>query len=235
MKILICSDIHANFQAIQTLTPFLGDVDKRVCLGDIVGYGCAVNECIDYLRENQFICIQGNHERYLLEGTINQTKYLNESVLFGIEIAKQHIASENLDWISSLPISLGILVDNKRLLLTHGSPFDPIDEYIYENTLYPQRFSMLKYDIISIGHTHRQLTFINDKQIIINPGSIGQARDYEGYSCFITLDTKDGTIDQYKIPYNYSAHLDLSKKKGGGEWIYKHFKRIKNFQKYDTI
>lgn len=231
MKILICSDIHANFEALKTITPFLEYVDMKVCLGDIVGYGCAVNECIDYLRSNQFVCIQGNHERYLIEGTEIQTKFLNESVLFGIDVAKRKITEDNFAWIKSLPVSLGLIERNRRLLFVHGSPFDPIDEYIYPNTFDSSKFKLLRYDFIALGHTHRELDYKYINQTVFNSGSIGQARDYEGKACFAILNLENGKLERHRIPYDYSAHLELSRKNGGKEWIYKHFQNINKEQK----
>lgn len=59
MKILVCSDIHGNYEALKSIVPYLSDVDMSVCLGDIVGYGCAVNECIDLLRDSGFQMFAG--------------------------------------------------------------------------------------------------------------------------------------------------------------------------------
>ena len=96
MKIVVVSDIHANYEALKVLVPYFRNADKILCLGDIVGYSCAVNECIDLLREFNCVCIQGNHDRYLIAGNGKQTKYLNESVLFGIEYAETPITQRNL-------------------------------------------------------------------------------------------------------------------------------------------
>ena len=69
MRIVVISDIHANYEALKVLVPHFRSSDKILCLGDIIGYSCAVNECIDILREFECVCIQGNHDRYLIEGT----------------------------------------------------------------------------------------------------------------------------------------------------------------------
>lgn len=225
MKILICSDIHANYEALKVVYPYLKIVDKAFCVGDIVGYGCAVNECIDFLRENSFICIQGNHDRYLIEGTERQSKFLNESVIFGIEIAKSLITEDNRNWIEQLPISLGVNIDNRRILFVHGSPFDPINEYVYENTINIEKFRSLNYDIIVCGHTHREL-YIDDRPIILNPGAIGQARDYEGKVCFTILETKTLMFQRFRLSYDFDSHLRMSENYGGKEWLYKHFKNV---------
>ena len=81
MRIVVISDIHANYEALKVLVPHFRNADKILCLGDIIGYSCAVNECIDILREFDCVCIQGNHDRYLIEGTENHTKYLNEVIV----------------------------------------------------------------------------------------------------------------------------------------------------------
>jgi len=39
MKIGIISDIHGNLEALKAVLMELDDVERLVCLGDIVGYG----------------------------------------------------------------------------------------------------------------------------------------------------------------------------------------------------
>ena len=52
MRIGIFSDTHANIEALEAVQQALTDegVDKRVCLGDTVGYGASPNECLDLIR-----------------------------------------------------------------------------------------------------------------------------------------------------------------------------------------
>lgn len=69
------SDIHANYEALLSIDKYVRECDYILCLGDIVGYSCAVNECIDYVRKHNFLCIQGNHERYVIEGMDGQKKF----------------------------------------------------------------------------------------------------------------------------------------------------------------
>ena len=79
MKILVLSDIHANYEALLSLDKYVQECDTVLSLGDITGYSCAVNECIEYARTHNFVSIQGNHDRYVIEGMYSQTKFLNES------------------------------------------------------------------------------------------------------------------------------------------------------------
>ena len=64
MRIGIFSDTHANIEALEAVQRALTDdgVDKRVCLGDTVGYGASPNECCAIIRERAAHTILGNHD-----------------------------------------------------------------------------------------------------------------------------------------------------------------------------
>ena len=229
MKILVISDIHANCEALKVLVPYFELADKVFCLGDMVGYSCAVNECIDILREHECVCIQGNHERYLIEGVESQIKYLNESVLFGIQYAKEHITEDNYKWLKGLPLSIGHSEEGASILMVHGSPFDPINDYVYAGNT---DFSVwkFKYDFILLGHTHRELCNHVGDSVILNPGSVGQARDHEGKACAIMLDTTQRKWTSIHEPYDFMKNLEFSISKGAGQWVYKHYQTVINKQ-----
>ena len=70
-KIAVISDIHGNYPALKAV---LDEIDSDgikdvICLGDIVGYYCQVNECIDVLRERKIYCLLGNHDYYMISNT----------------------------------------------------------------------------------------------------------------------------------------------------------------------
>ena len=226
MKILVLSDIHANYEALLSIDKYVRECDYILCLGDIVGYSCAVNECIDYVRKHNFLCIQGNHERYVIEGMDGQKKVLNESVRFGINHALRVITAENLSWIKSLPLIYGFRVDNISMMMAHGSPFDPINGYVYENNTNFENWNQFVCDFLFVGHTHRELTHRTEHALIVNPGSIGQSRDCEGRACACILDTETKGIERLKIEYDYMKNLNHSVSFGAGEWIYKHYQTL---------
>ncbi len=62
MKILVLSDVHANFPALGAVLKVAPEHDELLCLGDIAGYGIQPNECCDLLRERRAICLLGNHD-----------------------------------------------------------------------------------------------------------------------------------------------------------------------------
>jgi len=51
MRILVISDIHANYTALEAVLADAGQVDETWCLGDMVGYGPDPNACVEELRD----------------------------------------------------------------------------------------------------------------------------------------------------------------------------------------
>lgn len=226
MRILFISDIHGNYPALLSLEKYFNEVDKIICLGDVVGYHCYVNEVIDFLIRHDVICIQGNHDRYVFEGLENQTKYINDSVRFGIEVAQKKLTEDNKEWLGALPTSYSFKVDDLSVLCCHGSPWDVTNGYVYADSDLFAKMKELAFDVIALGHTHRAYTRNQDKQIIFNPGSVGQARDTEGLVCAKILDTKTKELDVIQEPYDFMTTINNSISYGAKDWVYKHFKTI---------
>ena len=64
MKLLILSDIHGNWQALQSVINAESDADQILCLGDLVDYGPEPAACVAWaMQERSKSCfIQGNHD-----------------------------------------------------------------------------------------------------------------------------------------------------------------------------
>lgn len=226
MRILFISDIHGNYPALVSLEKYFHNVDKVICLGDVVGYHCYVNEVIDFLKRYHVICIQGNHDRYVFEGLDRQSKAINDSVRFGIEIAQKKLTESSKEWLKSLPTSFSFKANDFSILCCHGSPWDVTNGYIYaDSTLFP-KMSDFAFDLIALGHTHRAYTKHIEKLTIFNPGSVGQARDTEGKACAKIFDTYTKEFDIIQEPYDFMATLKDSISHGAQEWVYKHFKTV---------
>ncbi len=226
MRILFISDIHGNYPALLSLEKYFNEVDKIICLGDVVGYHCYVNEVIDFLKRHNVVCIQGNHDRYVFEGLENQTKYINDSVRFGIEVAKKKLSEENRKWLCELPTSLSFKYNDLSILCCHGSPWDVTNGYVYaDSDMFPQMLDFA-FDIIALGHTHRAYTKQMGRQIVFNPGSVGQARDTEGKACAKILNTSTREISVIQESYDFMETLKDSISNGAQDWVYKHFKTV---------
>ena len=72
MRIGLISDIHSNIDALHAVYQEFEErqVDKVICLGDIIGLGAHPEECIQFLKNHQdkiLSIVKGNHEDYLLK------------------------------------------------------------------------------------------------------------------------------------------------------------------------
>jgi predicted phosphodiesterase len=63
MRVLVISDIHANYTALEAVLNDAGQVDETWCLGDLVGYGPDPNVVVELVREiPNLTCLLGNHD-----------------------------------------------------------------------------------------------------------------------------------------------------------------------------
>jgi|SRR3989339_778013 len=221
MLLAFISDIHANYEALSSLSDDLSQADFVLCLGDVVGYYCQINEVIDYIRNLHGICILGNHDNYLLHGYPQDAL---PAVKFGIDYAKSVITPDNYKWLTSLPITWGGFVGGLSMFLNHGSPWNPLHDYLYSNSTALSSLDTFHHDLISCGHTHRSHLRFSHKPYLLNPGSIGQSRDVTGHACAIFLDIPSMNYTKIERSYNVDAVIAKALKNGAGEWITKHLK-----------
>jgi len=233
----ILSDIHANIEALEAV---LADIEKHsvwrvICLGDVIGYGPNPKECIDLAKKFN-VTILGNHEEALLVQL--------QQAIFNVK------ARDSIDWTrAQLDMStngrgenasrwdfLGSLKESYQtddMLFVHGTPTDPIGDYLYPRDI--QRPDKLRpmFEVIGhicfVGHTHVPGIWMQDmvyltvqevnshywftrKKTIVNVGSVGQPRDGDNRACYVLL--HDGHIEFRKVPYPVEKTVSKIRKVG---------------------
>lgn len=199
MTIAVFSDIHGNIfslekalQIMQTLKP-----DKYLFLGDMAGYYYYQNECIELLNSlSNLVSLKGNHDHYFLESLRdhNQLKILDNKYGQAYSLLHKNITSSSYAYFYSLQE----YEKNSYYEAYHASPDDYLEEYIYKDT----KLSLnTKVPFIFLGHTHHPMNKRVEDTIIINPGSIGQPRDYN-LGSFTLVDLKTKKIDNVRYEYN---------------------------------
>lgn len=192
--IAIISDIHGNYPALKAVVE---DIHRHGCnqiisLGDVAGYYCFINECIDLCKEQGIVNILGNHDYYLTSGIGCPRSY---SANVCLEYQAKVITPENMKWLhNSEPF-----IDIADISMRHGGWKDPLDEYIYEFS-----FDMVmdrNERIFVSGHTHKQLLMRDKGKIYLNPGSVGQPRDYDPRAAYaIITDDYDVILQRVEYP-----------------------------------
>lgn len=217
MKILVMSDIHGNNTALEAVLQDAGKVDKIWCLGDLVGYGPDPNECIKKIRSlKNCICLMGNHDSAVL-GHMDMEAF-NRDARLSVEWNQRTIKPENLSFLKNLPEKH---VEG-NVTLVHGSPRNPVWEYILDWQVAMNNFDHFDTSLCFVGHTHIPVIFqmIEEElgsqleilspvgpveligKAIVNPGSVGQPRDRDARAAYAIFDTESKIWEPRRIAYN---------------------------------
>lgn len=206
VKLGIISDIHGNLRAMNSILNVFNEykIEKIFCLGDNIGYYHQSLEILDLIKKNKIFSIMGNHEAYLVGYLSCPAKKWNKIFL---EKIKKNISREDLKLISNCPICYETIIHDKKLAFFHGSPWGPLEEYIYPNSDKINKFKDLEWDYIFLGHTHipmyKKINNIN----IINPGSCGQSRDHDPRASAVIIDIFKN--EMLFIKENYEIQLTI--------------------------
>ena len=118
MKYGIYSDIHSNLEALEKVLETMETmgVDRRICLGDAVGYGANPNECVNLIKNVSSVTLLGNHDSVALgrESSENFNFYARKA----IEWTKENLDKPSVDFLDKLPY----VVDEPPLTFVHASP-----------------------------------------------------------------------------------------------------------------
>jgi putative phosphoesterase len=191
MKIGIVSDIHADARALRRALEHMPSADAYLCPGDAVSEYRFCAETVEVLQQANVLCIQGNHEQVLFNG--RNPAYLKK--------CRETFAPEALDFLATAPLSRELEFGGTKVLVIHGSPWEPYDEYIYPGSTRLARFATLPYDMVCFGHTHIPLIYQAGTVTVINPGSCSQPRDQDrrGACAVFDTETRETTIHRFSL------------------------------------
>lgn len=208
MKIAIISDIHSNLYALMSV---LDDIDGEnvssiICLGDIVGYGCHPNETIAILRSREILCLKGSYDISVVDNDFTYIKdhYINS---FSLPWTYEELRASNRFFLSSLPTSLTLNFEDKKIKFVHGSP-DKIDEYLSEdNESINNIMKNLDEDALICGRTHIPYVKQYDSKLFVNAGSVGKPNNGSPDATYALLEIHKNQPIKAKIKsvkYEYS-------------------------------
>jgi len=221
MRIAVLSDIHGNLPALDAVLDALGPVDAIWQLGDIVGYGPEPEAVIKRLRDIGAVGVLGNHDAAALERI--ESSWFNDDARTAVQWAAGQLSGEARDWLGALPDRLTHDAQEGSaggFTLAHGSPRDPMWEYIYSAPVARANLAAFQTTYCLVGHTHVPLVFreedgametlapsdgsqlvLDERRMILNPGGVGQPRDGDPRACAMILDTTGRVVEWRRIAY----------------------------------
>ena len=96
MKFIIFSDVHSNLEAIKSFSLKVEDIshDKKVCLGDIVGYNADPNPVVEWVKDKTDLVLAGNHDWCVLNP--KESSYLNPAAYQACAWTRRNLTKSNL-------------------------------------------------------------------------------------------------------------------------------------------
>ena len=222
MRHAVFSDVHGNLEALEVVLADAGQrrPERYLCLGDVVGYGPNPNECAARIRALGGAVVAGNHD--LAAAGLLDTSAFSPLARAGIEWTKEILSDETRGFLAALPLR----VEDPAFLAVHGSPRDPIEEYILDLPTALAVFSEYAFSLCLVGHSHVPGAFVleadgtvNERSLpvseaarlrrtsryIINVGSVGQPRDGDPRAAYLLLDTSARTVALHRLRYPWEV------------------------------
>jgi predicted phosphodiesterase len=231
MKAII-SDIHSNLEALEAVLADIAEhsVESIYCLGDVIGYGPNPRECLERVMEFN-VCLLGNHDQAVQFDPRDFNAAAERSAFWtrkqiDAPIRNREAADLRWEYLAERPLKH----KEKDFLYVHGSPRNPVNEYIFPEDIYNQRkmdaiFALVERYCFQ-GHTHNpgifteKLEFYGPEEIdytfqldkgktLCNVGSVGQPRDRDWRACYVLL--ADNTIHFRRVEYDVNTTMQKIK------------------------
>ena len=235
MRYAVISDVHANLPALEACVEYVEalGVTRYVCAGDLVGYGPQPNECVRVVRDLRAICVRGNHDEMavnydeLAGGQATETPMLETSLWTRNKLEPD---------VHAFLIGLPRTAEVGPVIVAHGS-LDRTNEYIQTEEQAQEQLRLLGSrwpgaSILVLGHTHRASAYsawsgsrwggrrrvaLNPRRrYVINPGSVGQSRQWEPgpRARFAVLDDELRAVTFYAIKYDHARTREALRAQG---------------------
>ena len=221
MRVAVLSDVHGNRHALEAVLEDVAgaDVAELWCLGDVVGYGADPNDCVDLVRERCALSLAGNHD-LAVTGHLSLDDFSRGAAL-AAKWTTEVLAPERVEWLAGLKAS----GTRGGAGLYHGSPRDPVWEYVISSLLADLCLDVAPERVCIVGHSHVALAFRREEgktaigercyagddadlaegRWLLNPGSVGQPRDGDPRAAWLLLDLEARRCEWKRVRYDVAG------------------------------
>ena len=238
MRIAIISDIHGNLEALKTTLQDIEkrNVDKIICLGDIIAKGVHQKECLELVKEKCDIVLQGNCD-CSFSAKHKNIEELSEAEQRRIKWNQTFLSDEDRKYLLNLPYCYELYLSGSLVRLFHATP-TAIDKVVLNLDSFETKYKMFLpsektqtqnvADVVIYGHIHHPYLDKLYNKTLINIGSVGNSFDVirndskdssklettKSYYMIIEGEygskeyTSDVSFQFIKVPYNIDKELE---------------------------
>ena len=199
MKLLILSDIHGNWPALEAVLRAEPDHDSVAFCGDVVDYGPNPVECLHWVAEHAEYRVRGNHDNAL--GFDVDCRCMGSFRNYSTATRSWHrslLSEADRGFLRRLPTISWFQWEGRHVRMAHATPQGDLFRYLTEDE-WGASVQGLDCDLVVLGHTHVQGVRTFGDVAVVNPGSVGLARDGGGEACYAVYD--GGEIELKRVTY----------------------------------
>jgi diadenosine tetraphosphatase ApaH/serine/threonine PP2A family protein phosphatase len=232
MRVAILTDIHSNLPALEAVLGAIDEagIERRWCLGDVVGYGAQPDACAKLVSERCELSLVGNHD-LAVTGEISIDVF-SASAAAAVEWTRASAEPATLEFLKSLRPENA----DQEVGLYHASPRDPVWEYVLAVDQARECIAAQSARVSLIGHSHVALWFsdgpgpsggdgggqaeggkeieVSSDRWLLNPGSVGQPRDGDPRAAWLELDTDEWKATYHRIEYDIDRAAEAIREAG---------------------
>lgn len=205
-KIAIITDIHGNLFLLNKVLKELEkeNIDDYIFCGDNITDGFDNEKILNKIKSLTSNVILGNREKSILE--YDNKSWQNKKQWKSMLYTYNSLSKENLDYLKTLNIYKIITINNVKICISHGSPYNIRDLVCFNSyEIFDKLIADFNCDIYLFGHTHKEyMTKYKDK-LFINTGTLSLPTNNKAVSTYgiLTIDEKDikYTLKEYKYDF----------------------------------
>jgi len=195
LRLAVLADVHGNIAALQCVIDDIRKegIDKFIVLGDLVMIGPAPESVMCIVHALNPICwIKGNTDMWLEEMSYGyEPKTPREQDLFSYyRFAESKLTEEDKKFLSNLPITKSIRVEDTDIICVHGSPRSVTEIMDHRVPIGEMEKMVEEIDetIVLCGHSHFPYIGLIRDMHIFNVGSVGRPLDGNTLASYGILD-----------------------------------------------
>jgi putative phosphoesterase len=202
MMLAFISDVHGNLPALEAVMDELDGLEVY-CVGDVVGYYPWPNEACGVVGRRCVGCVLGNHDYAVVSGDVSG---FNEWAAAAVVWTRDRVSRGSVSFLASLPRRM----EAEGFCMVHGSPRDPLEEYVYPGHPYlASFFDSVESSVLVLGHTHVPFVrYLDGGRIVFNPGSVGQPRDGDWRASYAIFDADSMRVELRRVEYDVGRVAD---------------------------
>lgn len=215
MKIALFGDIHANWEALETVLADAAEqgCDSHVCLGDVVGYNADPVKCLEKIQELGCPVVKGNHDEDA--GGEHSLEMMNPTAAEALQWTRDQLSADQREWLARMRMVRQV----EDFTIVHSTLDQPnVWNYVTNKFDAMSNFSYQFTQVCFHGHTHVPRVFVRGSRVqevspdsvaiepgmkyFINAGSVGQPRDGEWKASYCIYDTDNKIITFRRLEYD---------------------------------